>query len=88
LPWFFDSLNLTSSQRDSIAEILRANRPRTEAVFARAREAALPEVRAIAASTRASIDSLLTTEQREKLAKMPQGDRRRGSPGRDSGRRD
>ncbi|MGQ0764290.1 MAG: hypothetical protein ACT4OZ_01320 [Gemmatimonadota bacterium] len=88
LPWFFDSLGLTIEQRDSIETLMRANRPRTDSIFA----SVMPQVRAVADSTRAAIDRVLTPGQREKLASMPQPrDRRRGGPpgggSKDSGKR-
>lgn len=76
-PWFYDSLGLSDRQRASIDSIMRANRPRTDAIMSEV----MPRLRAVSDSTRAAIDAVLTPEQLAKLKATPRYEfRRRGGP--------
>ena len=83
LPAAFDSLDLTTEQRQDVLEILARARPKTEAAL----HELIPRLRALTDSVDAEIRTVLRPEQRARLATLrvptqPSIVVKRGSPGR------
>ncbi len=69
-------LDLTEEQRARIDSIVRHQAVQLREI----NEESRPRVRAVVRETREQIDSVLTTEQRERMREMRRAPGRRGSP--------
>lgn len=68
-PELSEGLNLTANQKEAIQEILKRNRPRTDAIL----DQFLPRLEAVTDSVRAEVRAVLTPEQRKIFDRRPPG---------------